>query len=162
LSFHGCGPWRALLQNLAWPSGRAGMEPAVCGMFSDPEPSRSGGRGPPGPSDSSRCARMAAFGRGLCAGVAGCLGARTTYEQFSFFLSAITLAFLTFAVEKAFPSWRRCMVSQLLTLASHSPGILNSRERSAAAQGPAMAYIGLQARTILTGLPCPGFHGSLG
>jgi len=43
------------------------MEPAVCGMFRDPDPSRSGGRGPPLPSDRSilpwrvrsSCTRMA-------------------------------------------------------------------------------------------------------
>ena len=37
-------------------------------------------------------------------------------------------------------SWRRCMVSQSFAMASPSPGILDSRERSATVQGPAMAY----------------------
>jgi hypothetical protein len=79
---------------------RAGMEPAVCGMFRDHDPSRSGGRGSPAPSVSSICAKMAAFERGLWPGVVGCVGTRTTYEHFSFFHRAITLALVTFAVEK--------------------------------------------------------------
>ena len=59
------------------------LEPAVCGMFRYPDPSRSGGRGSPVPAARSRCAMMAAFERGLWPGVAGCLGTRTTYDQFS-------------------------------------------------------------------------------
>ena len=45
IGFHGRGPWRALLQNLARQSRcelRA-MEPAVCGIFRYPYPSRSEG-----------------------------------------------------------------------------------------------------------------------
>src|SRR5947209_3980214 len=111
MGFHGCGPRRALLGNWARQSRcelRAmepavcgmfrylilhpssfilAMEPAVCGMFRDPDASRSGGRGPPGPSARLLCAMMAALERGLCAGVAGCLGARRTYKQLSFFSS---------------------------------------------------------------------------
>jgi hypothetical protein len=43
---------------------------------------------------------MAAFERGLWQDVAGCVGTRTTYDQFLFFQSAIVLALVTFAVEK--------------------------------------------------------------
>jgi hypothetical protein len=43
---------------------------------------------------------MGALARGLWQGVDGCVGTRTTYEQFSFFQSAMTLALVTFAVEK--------------------------------------------------------------
>ncbi len=50
------------------------MEPTVCGMFREPDPSRSGGRGSPGPAARSRCAMMAALERGLWPGVDGCLG----------------------------------------------------------------------------------------
>src|SRR5436309_15668676 len=50
------------------------------------------------------------------------------------------LALVTFAVEKEFLSWRRRMVSQSFAMASPSPGILDSRERSATVKGPAMAY----------------------
>src|SRR4051812_558675 len=46
-------------------SRRARMKPAVCGTFRYPDPSRSGGRGPPVPSARSRCAMMAALERGL-------------------------------------------------------------------------------------------------
>ena len=55
------------------------------------------------------------------------------------------------------PSWRRCMVSQSFAMASHSPGILDSRERSAAVQGPAMAYICRYSVCLLSASePVPG------
>jgi hypothetical protein len=76
------------------------MEPAVCWMFRDPAPSRSGARGSPVPSASSICAMMAAFERGMKPGVDRCFRARTTYDQFPFSGSAINLALVTFAVER--------------------------------------------------------------
>ena len=75
------------------------MEPAVCWMARCPDPSRSGGRGPPGPFARSICAMSAVMSTGLWPGVDGCLSARTTYGQFSFSKSAIKLALVTFAVE---------------------------------------------------------------
>ena len=42
------------------------------------------------------------------------------------------------------------MVSQSFAMASPSPGILDSRERSAAVQGPAMAYIGRYSVYLLS------------
>src|SRR4051794_13650886 len=100
MRFHGRGPWRALFQNLALQSRRAGMEPAVCGMFGDPGPSRSGGRGLPGPYARSICAMSRALERGMQPGVAGYLSTRRTYDQLYFFKSALDLALVTFAVEK--------------------------------------------------------------
>jgi hypothetical protein len=75
------------------------MEPAVCGTFRDPDPSRSGGRGPPLPSARSLCAMSTAFGRGPLAGCDRYLSARTTYDQFSLSPRAMELALVTFAVE---------------------------------------------------------------
>src|SRR5947209_1760035 len=53
---------RMLRYRILHPSSRIlAMEPAVCGMFRDPDPSRSGGRGWPGPSARLLCAMMAAL-----------------------------------------------------------------------------------------------------
>ena len=89
------------------------MEPAVCWMFRYPDPSRSGGRGSPGPSARSICAMMAALERGLWPGVAGCLSARTTYDQFSLSPSAMDLALVTFAVEKRIVGPKQAEVQSL-------------------------------------------------
>jgi hypothetical protein len=76
------------------------MEPALCVMIRDPDPSRSGGRGSPGPAARSICAMWRALERGLWPGVDGYLSARTTYGQFYSFFSAMDWALVTFTAEK--------------------------------------------------------------